>query len=99
MPSQHGVHRYLGANGLQIGPDAYYALAEFATIPSILVQQGYKAGLVGKWHLGDNTLPQPGFDEWITMPHGASPGLYGQQVIENGEVREKRKRSARTVLT
>ena len=25
MPSQHGVHRYLAANRLQIGPDAYYA--------------------------------------------------------------------------
>ena len=89
MPSQHGVHRYLGANGLQVGPDAYYALAEFATIPSILVEQGYAAGLVGKWHLGDNTRPQPGFDEWITMPHGASPGFYGQKVIEDGEIRDE----------
>ncbi|MCB1018586.1 MAG: sulfatase-like hydrolase/transferase [Acidobacteria bacterium] len=89
MPSQHGVHRYLGADGLQIGPDAHYALEELATIPSVLVQHGYKAGLVGKWHLGDNLHPQPGFDEWITMPHGHSPGFYDQQVIENGSIRKE----------
>ena len=89
MPSQHGVHRYLGANELQVGPEAYYALEEFETIPSILVEQGYAAGLVGKWHLGDNLNPQPGFDEWITMPHGHTPGFYGQQVIENGEIRDE----------
>jgi arylsulfatase A-like enzyme len=89
MPSQHGVHRYLGANELQVGPDAYYSLAEFDTIPSILVKQGYAAGLVGKWHLGDNLKPQPGFDEWITMPHGHSPGFYDQKVIENGQIRDE----------
>lgn len=87
MPSQHGVHRYLGANGAQIGPRSYYTLEEFQTLPSILTKAGYTAGLTGKWHLGNNLHPQPGFTHWITMPHGHSPGFYNQQVIEDGKIR------------
>ncbi|MBL8179635.1 MAG: sulfatase-like hydrolase/transferase [Bryobacterales bacterium] len=87
MPSQHGVHRYLGANGAQIGPRSYYTLAEFQTLPSTLTQAGYTAGLTGKWHLGGNLHPQPGFTHWITMPHGHTQGFYNQQVIEHGKIR------------
>ena len=36
MPCQHGVHRYLGARGAQIGPNAYNTLEEFDTLPSLL---------------------------------------------------------------
>ena len=48
MPSQHGVHRYLGGGGAQIGAQAYNTLEEFATLPSILTKAGYVAGLSGK---------------------------------------------------
>lgn len=91
MPAQHGVHRYLGGNEAQMGPDAYYTLEEFDTIASLLVEAGYAAGLSGKWHLGANETPQAGFTEWITMPHGHSPGFYDQQVIEDGEMRTEPK--------
>jgi arylsulfatase A-like enzyme len=87
MPCQHGVHRYLGAGKLQIGPNARYALEEFDTLPSLLADAGYVCGLSGKWHLGDNMHPQEGFTTWITKPHGHSRGFYDQEVIENGEIR------------
>jgi arylsulfatase A-like enzyme len=87
MPSQHGVHRYLGGGGAQIGPQAFNTLDEFATIPSILTDAGYVAGLSGKWHLGDNLRPQEGFSYWVTKPHGHSRGFYDQEVIEDEKTR------------
>lgn len=87
MPCQHGVHRYLGAQGAQIGPRAYNTLAEFDTLSSLLAEAGYVCGLSGKWHLGGNLHPREGFSFWVTKPHGHSRGFYDQRVIEDARIR------------
>ncbi len=87
MPSQHGVHNYLHANRLQMGPEARNTLAEFTSLGEVLQAQGYHCGLVGKWHLGDNLHPQEGFqDYWITKPHGHTAEFYDQPIIFEGRV-------------
>ena len=87
MPSQHGVHTYLGAGGAQTGPKAYCTIAEFRSLPEILKGAGYVCGLSGKWHLGGNLTPQEGFTDWTTMPHGHTTTFHGAEVIDGGKVR------------
>lgn len=86
IPSQHGVHSFLDPK-FMVGPEAYYTLEEFETLPEILHSEGYTCGLVGKWHLGANLTPQDGFSTWITMARGSTRDFYKDPVIENGEIK------------
>jgi arylsulfatase A-like enzyme len=87
IPSQHGLHSFLD-NKYMMGPEAYYTIKEFQTLPGILHSEGYVCGLSGKWHLGDNLNPQDGFSYWATMVRGSTGNMYEDPVIENGEVKK-----------
>ena len=38
------------------------------TFPQELQRAGYATGLVGKWHMGNDPTPRPGFDYWVSFP-------------------------------
>jgi len=88
MPSQHGVHNYLGGErpDAQMGPDAYCTIAEFATLPQIFADAGYACGQTGKWHLGDSLHPQLGFRYWYAKPRGHTTSFYDAEAIWQGRV-------------
>jgi choline-sulfatase len=66
--SQHGIHDYLD-NDPQFFERGW--LKDEITLPELLQAAGYRTGLVGKWHLGNDSRPQRGFDSW-----GALAGDY-----------------------
>jgi arylsulfatase A-like enzyme len=38
------------------------------TFPRLLHDSGYDSGYVGKWHMGNDATPRPGFDYWVCLP-------------------------------
>lgn len=41
---------------------------DLATFPRALQRAGYVTGFFGKWHMGNDDSPRPGFDHWMAMP-------------------------------
>ena len=61
-PSQHGIHDYIAMSF-----DQKPWLATERTLPQLLQEAGYRTGLAGKWHIGNEDKPAPGFDSWFSV--------------------------------
>jgi arylsulfatase A-like enzyme len=86
MPSQHGIHTWLDDRIMDRWPENWNAMAEFNALPDVLRNNGYDTALIGKYHLGNPSAPQNGFDHWVTFPLGHTRSFWNNQVIENGKV-------------
>ncbi len=84
MPSQHGIHTWLDDRIMDQWPDNWNAVEEFVTLPEILQANGYATALIGKYHLGDPSFAQNGFEHWVTFPLGHTRSFWNNRVIENG---------------
>jgi arylsulfatase A-like enzyme len=79
------------AHGIIDNTDRSAASHKLATFPRRLHDAGYRTAYVGKWHMGNDDSPRPGFDRWVCMKgQGESndPPLNvdGQRVTERGYV-------------
>lgn len=63
---------------------ASHALPTFA-IP--LREAGYRTGFFGKWHMGNDDSPRPGFSQWVAM-RGQGEALDPQFNVNGTRVRE-----------
>ncbi|HSV80090.1 MAG TPA: sulfatase-like hydrolase/transferase [Ramlibacter sp.] len=62
--SQHGVHDFVAA-GREYHMQDW--LRGQPTLATILSRSGYRVGMLGKWHLGQDEQPHEGFDSWFTL--------------------------------
>jgi arylsulfatase A-like enzyme len=58
-PSRHGIIDNVARNR---------ASHRLETFPIALQQAGYETAFLGKWHMGNDPTPRPGFDHWVAIP-------------------------------
>ena len=74
LPSQHGVHDHIkGGNGCDGHEGIAYSHEETA-YTDVLAKNGYTCGISGKYHLGDQPVPQHSFTHWFV--HQSGGGSY-----------------------
>ncbi len=58
-PSLHGIVDNVARN---------LASHRLNTFPQALQEVGYETAFLGKWHMGNDPTPRPGFDYWVALP-------------------------------
>jgi N-acetylglucosamine-6-sulfatase len=58
------------------------------TFPLELQKSGYRTGFFGKWHMGNDDSPRPGFNHWVAMP-GQGEAIDPSLNVDGKRVQEK----------
>ncbi len=59
--------QYAHTHGITDNVDRSAASHRLATFPLLLHQSGYETAFIGKWHMGNDDKPRPGFDRWVSF--------------------------------
>ena len=70
--------RYARSHGVLTNNGILYSLQGTTTFPELLEDAGYQTAFIGKWHIGADGLPRPGFTRWVGFE---GQGQYRNQVL------------------
>ena len=74
--------QYAHIHGITDNVDHSVASHRLITFPALLHKSGYETAFIGKWHMGNDDTPRPGFDSWISFK---GQGTYlDPEINENG---------------
>ena len=95
--------QYAHTHGITDNLDRSPATHKLITFPLLLQQAGYETAFVGKWHMGNDDSPRPGFDFWAGLRGqgttvDAPINLNGKTVATKGYVTDRLTDQAMTFL-
>lgn len=81
--------QYAHTHGVKDNGDHAALSHKLRTFPRLLHETGYRTAFIGKWHMGSDDRPRPGFDTWVAFPgqgHYVNPTLNinGQRQVVEG---------------
>src|SRR5215475_9383714 len=59
--------QYAHQHGIIDNVDRSAASHQLVTFPALLHRSGYETAFIGKWHMGNDDAPRPGFDRWVSF--------------------------------
>jgi N-acetylglucosamine-6-sulfatase len=58
---------YPHTHGITDNVDRSAQSHKLVTWPALLHKSGYNTAFIGKWHMGNDDSPRPGFDKWVSF--------------------------------